>query len=155
MERANIDTLLTVTTAQIMESHPGLISTGPEFDLSHLGFPFVVEVPKPEGNYQRGPNELVNGEVRMTWVEAEPTPPSPKQYSSLAFLDLFTEVEQLTIASAAMQSAQLKLWYDKTLAALFITIDDPRTKAGLDALVANGLISSERRDTIVAEMSDV
>lgn len=68
MERANIDTLLTVTTEQILEAHPGLISAGPEFDLSHLGFPFVVETPRPAGNYQRGPNELVDGKVRMTWL---------------------------------------------------------------------------------------
>lgn len=76
----------------------------------------------------------------------------PKQFTSLEFLDLFTESEQLAIATAAMQSAQVKLWYDRTLAAMFITLADPRTEAGLTALVTAGLLTAERKAEIVEAM---
>lgn len=81
-----------------------------------------------------------------------PVPPQPKQLTSLEFLDLFTEAEQLSVATAAMQSAQVKLWYDRTLAAMFITLDDPRTEAGLTALVDSGMLTSERKAEIVEAM---
>ena len=84
---------------------------------------------------------------------ADPPPPTPpKQFTSLEFLDLFTDEEQLAVATAAMQSAQVKLWYDRTLAAMFITLADPRTEAGLEALVTNGLLSAERKAEIVGAM---
>jgi len=84
---------------------------------------------------------------------ADPLPPAPpKQLTSLEFLDLFTEAEQMAVASAAMQSAQVKLWYDRTLAASFITLTDPRTEAGLEALVAGGLLTAERKAEIVEAM---
>ena len=84
---------------------------------------------------------------------ADPLPPAPpKQFTSLEFLDLFTESEQLAVATAAMQSAQVKLWYDRLLSASFITIEDPRTEAGLQALVGAGLLTQERKDQIVEAM---
>ena len=76
----------------------------------------------------------------------------PKQFSSLEFFDLFTPAEQLAIATAAMQSAQVKLWYDRLLAAMFITLADPRTEGGLTALVAMGLLTATRRDEIIGAM---
>jgi len=83
----------------------------------------------------------------------EPGPPQPKRFTSLEFLDLFTEAEQLAVATAAMQSPQVKLWYDRTLAASFVTLADPRTEGGLTALVGAGLLTAERKAAIVAAMS--
>ena len=88
-------------------------------------------------------------------IKIDPTKlPAPvyPQFTSLQFLDLFTEPEQLAVATAAMQSAQVKLWYDRLLAAMFITLADPRTAAGLDALVAMGLLTATRRDEIIGAM---
>ena len=82
----------------------------------------------------------------------EPTKPAPIQMSSLAFLDLFTESEQIAVASAAMSNVQAKLWYDRTLAAEFVTLADPRTEAGLTALTDIGLLSKERKAVIIASM---
>ena len=80
-------------------------------------------------------------------------PPAPiPTFTALQFLDLFTEDEQLAVASAAMQSPQVKLWYDRLLAASFITIEDPRTEAELQALVGAGLLTQERKDEIVEAM---
>lgn len=82
-----------------------------------------------------------------------PAPPAPpKQFTSLEFLDLFTDEEQLAVASAAMSTAQVKLWYDRMLAASFVSLSDPRTSAGLQALVSAGLLTQVRRNAIVATM---
>ena len=78
--------------------------------------------------------------------------PERRKLTSLEFLDLFTEAEQLAIASASMQSSQVKIWYDRTLAAMYITLEDQRTEAGLDALVAAGLLSVGRKAEIVEAM---
>lgn len=76
----------------------------------------------------------------------------PKQLSSLAYLDLFTETEQLAVVTATMQNAQVKLWYDKMLAAEYITLADVRTEQGLDVLVALLLLTPERKLAILAAM---
>ena len=79
-------------------------------------------------------------------------PPAPKQFTSLEFLDLFTDEEQLAVASAAMSTAQVKLWYDRVLAASFVSLSDPRTSAGLQALVTESLITQARMDAILVAM---
>jgi hypothetical protein len=81
---------------------------------------------------------------------AEPAP--PPSFTALEFLDLFTEAEQLAIVTAGLQNAAVKLWYDRALAAQFITIADPRTAGGLAALVSAGLLTEERRAAIVEAM---
>ena len=84
---------------------------------------------------------------------ADPPPPAPpKQLTSLEFLDLFTDAEQVAVVSATMTSPVVKLWYDKMLAAMNITLSDPRTEDGLDALVATGLLTAERKAEIVEAM---
>ena len=51
-----------------------------------------------------------------------------------------------------MENAAVKLWYDRMLAANFVTLADERTEAGLDALVSAGLLTSARRTAIVGLM---
>ena len=67
------------------------------------------------------------------------------QFSSLAFLDRFTQAEQLSVVQATMVSAEVKLWYDRLLAADFVDLTDPRTEAGVDALIMAGLIDPSRK----------
>lgn len=107
------------------------------------------------------------GDMRANWtgyawvdMPYQAPPPAPEsaplpalEYTSLEYLDLFTEAEQLAVVSATMVNAQVKLWYDKMLAASSITIADPRTAEGLDALVSAGLLTAERKNVIVATMS--
>lgn len=107
---------------------------------------------------------LVNGQVVLI-DDGQPVPAGAvpveqaapvvvhRQFSVLEFLDLFSEAEQLAIVGASMQSAQIKLWYDRTLAASFVTIDDARVSAGLTALVAAGLLTEQRKGEIFAAMS--
>jgi hypothetical protein len=102
------------------------------------------------------------GFTRADFPAAQPpalpayVPPAPvpaPRFTSLEFLALFTDAEQLAVATAAMQSAPVKLWYDKVLAASFVTLDDPRTAAGLSDLVAAGLLTAERKAEIVEAMA--
>lgn len=78
-------------------------------------------------------------------------PPSqaPKGCTSLQFMDRFTEAEQLAIVSATMAVPQVKLWYDRMIAATEIVYKDTRTLGGLQALVAAGLITQARIDEIL------
>ena len=78
--------------------------------------------------------------------------PEFKKFTSLDYLDLFTEAEQLAVVQATMQNAQVKLWYDKMLAAGYITLSDPRTELGLIALVQAGLLQESRKLIILAAM---
>ena len=103
--------------------------------------------------FKGNPNITVSARCYLERHQPPPPPPPPeKTFSSLEFLDLFTESEQLAIAQLALQSAQAKLWYDRMLAANYVVASDPRTSAGLDFLVAMGLISTGRRAEIWGAM---
>lgn len=69
--------------------------------------------------------------------------------TSLQFMDRFTETEQLAIVAVTMASPQVKLWYDKMIAATEIVLADPRLTYGLQSLVDGGLISQARMDEIL------
>lgn len=97
--------------------------------------------------------KITEEEVKTILNHGQDIPPE-KQFTSLEFLDLFTEEEQLSIATAAMQSPQVKLWYDRTLAASFVTLSDQRTEAGLDALVSYNLLPEQRKTEIVQAMQE-
>jgi hypothetical protein len=68
-----LETGVETTVSAIRAEHPGLMF-GQGSDLSHVGIGWLVETPRPDGYYQRGPNELVDGQWRMTWVEYTPEP---------------------------------------------------------------------------------
>lgn len=74
---------------------------------------------------------------------------APKQISALDMLDLFTEDEQRAVVAASLQNVEIKLWYDRMIAASYVTYGDPRTAQGLDALVSAGLLTQPRRDEII------
>ena len=73
----------------------------------------------------------------------------PIASTSLQFMDRFTESEQLAIVTATMTIPQVKLWYDRMLCAEEIVYKDARTLAGLQALVAAGLITQARMDVVL------
>lgn len=81
-----------------------------------------------------------------------PKPPRHPRFTSLEVLDLFTEGEQLAIVEATLTEPAVKLWYDRLLAASFVSYEDPRTEGGLEALVTAGLLTPERKSEIVAAM---
>lgn len=84
--------------------------------------------------------------------EPEPLPPVYPQFTALEMLDLFTDTEQLAVVEATMAVPAVKLWYDRLIAATFVTYEDPRTEGGLQALVTAGLLTPNRKTEIVAAM---
>lgn len=117
----------------------------------------------PDGAIEGEPNiPLLEGKDRVRsgnkWVyqdipseiEPEPIPQFKTQFTSLEFLDRFTDQEQLDVVEATMGVAQVKLWYDRLLAASFIDIADIRTAAGLDALITASLLQAHRKAEILA-----
>ena len=105
---------------------------------------------KWEGGWVLHPVPALPGEEEE---EEEPaSTPAPPRFVPLEFLDLFTEAEQLAVVQATLSNAAVKLWYDRVLAATYITLDDPRVEIGLAALTAAGLLSEERKLAVLAAM---
>lgn len=76
--------------------------------------------------------------------------PLPMRFmTSLGFIELFTPEEQLAVVIAAMRSPELRLWYDKLMAADQVVFDDPRLIEGMSVLVAYNLISQSRKEEIL------
>ena len=84
--------------------------------------------------------------------DADQEPAVYPQFTPLEMLDLFTEDEQLAVVGATMSIPAVKLWYDRLIAATFVTYEDPRTEGGLQALVDAGLLTPERKAEIAAAM---
>lgn len=125
--------------------------------------PLVATVESPPAHDYETQRAKRNG---ATWMvedipqpEPEPEPePLPKQnprYYGNDKLDLFTFDEQVTVATAAMTDPMVKLTYDRLLNAAFLTIDNPETTTGLNLMVEKGLLTPERREAIIAEMTVV
>lgn len=74
-----------------------------------------------------------------------PAPPSSgvEKLSSLQFMERFSQETQLKVVAATKSNDLVKLWYDKMLAADEIVLTDPRTIAGVQAMVALGIISKK------------
>jgi hypothetical protein len=79
----------------------------------------------------------------------------PKIISSLSFLGRFTSDESSAIQTAAlanpptMQSLALHLYLLQLGAATVVDLTSPLTAAGLDALVAAGLLTADRKTAIL------
>lgn len=125
----------------------------------------MQESPREPGKYI-GPENSIEGEpsvpavegkdrcwVGGDWIyvdiekkEEQPATPIIKtQFTSLEFLDRFTQAEQLAVVASTMNTPAIKLWYDRLLAASFIDLEDPRTEAGINALIAAELIAPSRK----------
>jgi hypothetical protein len=90
------------------------------------------------------------------WLEAGNTPEPfeseqvfKSQFSSNDYLARFTQAEQVAIATETLSNIQVKLYYDKLLAADYIDLNDPRTEEGLDALIALDLLDAERKPILL------
>jgi len=94
--------------------------------------------------------DLNDGEVFSSYQPDEVSAGFKTQFTSLEFLDRFSDQEQLAVVAATMTSAPVKLWYDRLLAASFIDLADPCTEAGIDALIAAGLIDADRKQALLA-----
>jgi hypothetical protein len=75
--------------------------------------------------------------------------PADARIAPLAFIARFTAAERTAIRAAAAANAELADWLDRARFAREIDLANPVTLAGLDELVAAGLISPARQAAIV------
>jgi hypothetical protein len=98
-------------------------------------------------------DDLIGNKTQLTSAELDahltPPPQIKTKFTSLEYLKKFTEAEQLTVVTATLANAQIKLWYDKMIAATFVDLNDPLTSAGLDALIAANLLAPSRKAQIL------
>lgn len=80
------------------------------------------------------------------WVE----PPERRLVWALDFMDRFPEATQLAIVTAAQTTPQVRLWYDRLLAAGSVDLNNQRLIAGLYAMKGLGLLTQEQIDAALA-----
>ena len=85
----------------------------------------------------------------FTAPSAPPPAPPPTQISPLEFMARLTPAETTAISTAALGNAALLMWLVQASAAQYIDLTDPRTKEGLDALVAAGLLTADRAAAVL------
>ena len=79
------------------------------------------------------------------------TPPREKRLIwSLDFMDRFPETVQLAIVTAAQSNPEVRLWYDRLLAAGSVDLNNQRLIAGLYAMKALGLLTQEQIDAALS-----
>lgn len=92
--------------------------------------------------YEAATKAECDAEIARLGLELpDPLPSGVTILSSLQFMERFSLSTQLAVVAAAKQNDQVKLWYDKMLAADQIDLTDQRTIDGVNALVAAGVIS--------------
>jgi len=89
--------------------------------------------------------------LRGVTVELYDAVPAPVRTTTpLAFMERLTRAERTAIRRAARADDALEDWLDLLRAAQAVDLDDPRTVAGMQALVDARLLSARRRDEVLA-----
>ena len=90
--------------------------------------------------------------LRGVTVEPYDVVPAPvRTITPLAFMERLTRAERAAIRRAARADDALEDWLDLLRAAQAVDLDDPRTVAGVDAMVAAGLLAPRRREWLLAD----
>lgn len=114
--------------------------------------PTAPPVP-PAGHeaYDTGDPEQVGGVWYQRWATRPVAPPPPvRQVPPLEFLDRLDMPTQAAVLAAAEQSLTAKLWVNRLLASTLVDLDAERTRAGVAALVAAGVLTQAQADALLA-----
>lgn len=65
------------------------------------------------------------------------------------FMDLFTNDEQVALATAALSDVRVKLWYDKAMGGASFSLDNPQTNVGVGFMVHMELLTEARAAEIL------
>ena len=87
------------------------------------------------------------------FVAPAPVVPPPVTLTPLQFMGLLTAAEETAIATAALQNASVLLWLVKTSGASYVSLGDQATIAGVNAMVAAGLLTAARAAQILANQA--
>ena len=73
----------------------------------------------------------------------------PEYLTVLAFRQRFTQPERVAIETAAATSMDVRVYLADLAASTYVSLQDPRIIAGLEALVAVELLTEQRKDEIL------
>lgn len=85
----------------------------------------------------------------FTWAVDVPVA-TPRRLTHKGFSDRFTDAEMQDLLAACQANAALNAWWEKFKLARDINLDDPATKAGVQALEIAGLLSAGRAEEVLA-----
>lgn len=131
------------------------------YQLTNNSLPADGQIVLRQSDHAFIPPDPRNGDFAayQAWVSAgnvpDPAPSLPPTtiVTRAAFLALFTSAEMLAIASAAQTTPAINVWLITAQAHDVINLNDALTKAGLDAMVAAGILSAPRETAILANQS--
>lgn len=105
-------------------------------------------------NVQTGERvEVPLTDAELAAIAAMPPEPARRRVvTPLAFMERLTQSERIAIRTAARAAGGEALddWLDMLRAAQDVDLDDPRTVAGVAAVVAAGLLTAERGAALLA-----
>lgn len=109
-----------------------------------------AHIPTGGGNYLSDAYEAWLAEGNEPEPAPLPEPPPPRALSPLEFMERLTKAERIAIRRASRQNDDLADWLDMLLGAREVNVTDPRTVAGVQALVQAGLLTPERAAALLA-----
>lgn len=74
--------------------------------------------------------------------------PEERAITKLQFMSLFTDAELAGVYQAARSNVMVEVWLEKLKLAETMNLADARTQAGIDSLVAAGLLEAARGEAI-------
>lgn len=83
--------------------------------------------------------------------ESQPPPGLGTRITPLAFINRWAQEEEIAIRTAAKDSVAIEALIARVQLASFIDLADPRTVAGIDALVSAGLLTQARGTAILTD----
>lgn len=105
----------------------------------------ITVVDYPSNGYQPVEGDLYENGVFSP--APRPTPEPKTVFSTREYLNRFTRAEYAAARTHANIDVQWAL--DNMISAQFIDIEDPDTIGGLDLMVAEGVITAQRRDELL------
>lgn len=76
-------------------------------------------------------------------------PELPPVITKVAFISRFTPEEYVGVVGATKTNVAVQAWYDLFQAATTVNLKDPRTVAGVNSFVTDGLLTQERANEIL------
>ena len=87
----------------------------------------------------------------LTYVGSAPSPYPATAITRSAFRNRFTFAERVAIKTAEASTPMLQVLADDQSQATYVDLADPNASAGLDLLIAFGLLTSERKAEVLTE----
>ena len=91
------------------------------------------------------------GVVVTTEPDPEPAPTPPRRrFMASYFRSLFTDAEMLAITTASSTDARIRVFLDEIASAEEVNLDGPKIAAACNYLISKSLLTTARRDQVLA-----